>query len=292
MKSIAAVALAENLSAGFVTAAGILTGAMILILGIFGLVDVINAIVPESVVSGLQIGVGLNLAKKGVIMVNGLNWWGDGDSSDDGGYDCILTSVVLAMMCLFLFRGEGRELSKGVSDDGKDDDGCYDGENETDDNIDDRENHIRRGCLDHFFCAPFRKWRNNDRRRYNHPVGIYLFLIGAVFAAITLATTSNRDGRYDLPLRLFGAPVATLAVIRSVTSHDWKVGFFEGAVPQIPLTSEYTMSGSGHSIYVSFFISLNFNSKAYSLFSMQRKMNKNCEGINTNADVCPSYIHT
>lgn len=69
-----------------------------------------------------------------------------------------------------------------------------------------------------------------------HPVGIYLFLIGALFATIELATTDNADGQYDLPLRLFGAPVAVWA-LDTISPEDWRVGFFDGAIPQIPLTT-------------------------------------------------------
>ena len=42
-----------------------------------------------------------------------------------------------------------------------------------------------------------------------YPVGIYLFVIGGIFSAITLATTNNLDGQYDLPLKFFGAPIAS-----------------------------------------------------------------------------------
>jgi len=63
-----------------------------------------------------------------------------------------------------------------------------------------------------------------------------MFLIGAVFAAFLLGTTENKDGQYDLPLRFFGAPIAVSA-LSSVTPRDWRIGFFDGAIPQIPLTT-------------------------------------------------------
>jgi hypothetical protein len=66
-------------------------------------------------------------------------------------------------------------------------------------------------------------------------VGIYLFLIGSIFAAITLATATPDSG-YDLPLHFFGAPVVINA-LKGVTLTDWRIGFFRGALPQLPLTT-------------------------------------------------------
>jgi len=65
MKSIAAVALGGDLTREEVTAAGILTGGLILIVGVTGLIEIVNKIIPFSVVSGMQVGLGLKLAGKG-----------------------------------------------------------------------------------------------------------------------------------------------------------------------------------------------------------------------------------
>ncbi|KAL9182536.1 hypothetical protein ACHAXT_013188 [Thalassiosira profunda] len=77
-------------------------------------------------------------------------------------------------------------------------------------------------CLDPFPKTP-------------HPVGIYLFLIGCLFAAITLAT-AGPDSGYDLPLQLFGAPVVINA-LEGVTALNWRQGFLQGTLPQLPLTT-------------------------------------------------------
>jgi len=68
-----------------------------------------------------------------------------------------------------------------------------------------------------------------------HPVGIYLFLIGCIFAAITLAT-AGPDSGYDLPLEFFGAPVVINA-LKGVTLLNWRQGFLQGTLPQLPLTT-------------------------------------------------------
>lgn len=71
--------------------------------------------------------------------------------------------------------------------------------------------------------------------RTPHPVGIYLFLIGAVLAAVTLAT-AGPHADYDLPLRPFGAPVVVNA-LHGATPYDWRTGFLQGTLPQLPLTA-------------------------------------------------------
>jgi hypothetical protein len=68
-----------------------------------------------------------------------------------------------------------------------------------------------------------------------HPVGMYLFLIGSAFAAAALGTAGDDSG-YDLPLRFFGAPIAINA-LGDVSRLDWRRGFLQGALPQLPLTT-------------------------------------------------------
>ena len=84
-----------------------------------------------------------------------------------------------------------------------------------------------------------------------HPVGLYLFFLGVIFATVELCTTDNADGQYELPLGFFGAPVGVLA-LESVAWNDWKVGFLEGALPQLPLTtlnSVISVCCLAHSLY-------------------------------------------
>jgi len=87
--------------------------------------------------------------------------------------------------------------------------------------------------------SPVRTWRNRlfcVDARGQQPVGLYLFLLGVIFATVELCTTDNANGQYDLPLQFFGAPIATNA-LDSITWKDWKVGLLEGAIPQLPLTT-------------------------------------------------------
>ena len=99
------------------------------------------------------------------------------------------------------------------------------------------------------YClGPFRSPKR--RRRRQHPVGIYLFLLGVILAGVTLSSTTDSD-QYELPLRFFGAPVAIWA-LGDVSANDWKVGFLEGALPQLPLTtlnSVISVCALAHTLY-------------------------------------------
>lgn len=58
MKSIAAVALAQNMNKAEVSASGVLVGGMMIVLAVTNAIEVVNAVVPKEVVSGLQVGAG------------------------------------------------------------------------------------------------------------------------------------------------------------------------------------------------------------------------------------------
>ena len=66
MKAIAAVAIAEGLSAGTIASAGMVMGVAVFTLAIFGGVDWIARSIPKPVVRGIQAGVGVKLAWKGL----------------------------------------------------------------------------------------------------------------------------------------------------------------------------------------------------------------------------------
>ncbi len=76
MKAIAAVAIAEGLSPGSIAAAGFSAGLILLTLGLTGLVTWAEKVIPRPVVRGIQLGVGLKLAAKGIGMIMGIGWLG------------------------------------------------------------------------------------------------------------------------------------------------------------------------------------------------------------------------
>jgi len=69
MKAIAAVALTQNLSLPQILAAGMLVGALIGLLGAMGLTERLSRWIPDPVVRGLQLALGLSLALKGFELI-------------------------------------------------------------------------------------------------------------------------------------------------------------------------------------------------------------------------------
>eukprot|EP01063_Lacrimia_lanifica_P007081 TRINITY_DN1447_c0_g3_i1.p2 TRINITY_DN1447_c0_g3~~TRINITY_DN1447_c0_g3_i1.p2 ORF type:complete len:519 (+),score=192.30 TRINITY_DN1447_c0_g3_i1:144-1559(+) len=203
MKSIAAVAISEGLSAASVSAAGVLVGALIFLLGLTNLIEVVNLIVPQNVVSGLQIGVGLKLAIAGVQNVLPLPWAGT--------LDCKTLAVVVSLLGMWWLR-EPRGVGERVAAPAEPVFG---------------DNGEKQPAWRRVLCC-------FDPKK-EHPVGIYLFGIGMVCAVIALATSDDPDAD-GLPLRFFGAPVALWA-FENATGHDWSEGVLEGALPQLPLTT-------------------------------------------------------
>ena len=244
MKSIAAVAISEGLRREAVTAAGICTGSLVFVLGVTNLIEWVNVIVPRPVVSGLQAGVGFRLAGRGIRDVSGLGW--------ADGPDCVLTALVLAAMCLYWLREKERpprpsSLPAGGGG-----------------GVVDRSGNV-------VAVVPTPADRGSDGRRggtdpnrriacrvdvEEHPVGVYLFLLGSILAAVELYSSSSSSSSsgastYDLPLRFFGSPVVVWAM-NTVTGEDWEVGFLQGALPQLPLTtlnSVISVCALAHSLY-------------------------------------------
>jgi SulP family sulfate permease len=67
MKAVAAIVIADQLSAGTITATGLLVGITILLLTITGLVTYIGKKIPQSVLTGIQLGVGLVIVMTGLV---------------------------------------------------------------------------------------------------------------------------------------------------------------------------------------------------------------------------------
>jgi len=94
MKVIAIVAIAERLSESEILATGIVTGVIILLLTLLGLIDRLNAWIPRSIVRGLQLALGLKLAWDGFWMVV--------RTGEFFGRDGILLGIVCLGLAVFL----------------------------------------------------------------------------------------------------------------------------------------------------------------------------------------------
>ncbi|MEW8167729.1 MAG: putative sulfate/molybdate transporter [Candidatus Thiodiazotropha endolucinida] len=69
MKAAAAVIIADNLTAGTIAVTGLLLGATVLLLTLTGLVSRIGKMIPQSVLTGIQLGIGLILAWAGARLI-------------------------------------------------------------------------------------------------------------------------------------------------------------------------------------------------------------------------------
>lgn len=76
MKAIAAVAIAEQLMPEEIAAAGFAAGLVVLFLGATNAITWIERHIPRPIVRGIQLGVGLKLAIRGLGMVTDLPWLG------------------------------------------------------------------------------------------------------------------------------------------------------------------------------------------------------------------------
>ncbi|QQE09984.1 putative sulfate/molybdate transporter [Planctomycetota bacterium] len=69
MKAIAAVAIAEGFGTGEIASAGLFMGLFVIILSISGSIDWLSKQIPKSLVRGIQLGIGIKLAYKGIVWI-------------------------------------------------------------------------------------------------------------------------------------------------------------------------------------------------------------------------------
>lgn len=93
MKAIAAVAITEGLTRDELTAAGVAMG--VLMIAVSPIAKTIDRLVPHAVVRGIQLGVGLKLAAKGVAWTVELPLWA---------WDSLVTAALLGGMMLTLMK--------------------------------------------------------------------------------------------------------------------------------------------------------------------------------------------
>jgi MFS superfamily sulfate permease-like transporter len=106
MKAIAAVAIGEGLGQSEIIAAGLVTGAVILLLALTGLIDWLNKAIPRSVVRGLQLALGLKLLTSGFSLIAATAGVGGGPAFNwEGviGWDSIGMGVLCASLVLLLY---------------------------------------------------------------------------------------------------------------------------------------------------------------------------------------------
>ena len=191
MKSIAALAISQDLDRSQVTTAGIGMGILFLLLQFGTTIDILHRWIPNTVVGGLQLGVGWKLAIRGIHMIQELPWW--------GALDGIMWSVACGLLCLYLLRPRSTIAS-----------------------VEEQQHQFTAFSLIKQFSE-------------KPPVGIYLFVLGVLLAAIQLIFSQDSTNQND-NTNTEKEPILVNA-LKSVTWGDWKMGLLQGTLPQLPLTT-------------------------------------------------------
>ncbi|KAF3975276.1 hypothetical protein ACB098_10G120700 [Castanea mollissima] len=203
MKAIAAVAISGT---GFgvpeIMAAGIITGGVLFVLGVTGLMQLVYKIIPLSVVRGIQLAQGLSFALTAVKYVRTVQNFSKSKSMGNRPW-LGLDGLVLAIVCacfIVIVNGAGEEME-------------HTDERETTNGHDEEES------------PNTRKRRNLRNFIFSLPSAFLIFLLGVVLAFIRNPKVVN-----DIK---FGP--SSIEVLK-ISKHEWKEGFIKGAIPQLPLS--------------------------------------------------------
>ncbi|CAM8964133.1 unnamed protein product [Rhodiola kirilowii] len=199
MKSIAAAAISSpDFGVPEIMAAGICTGAILLVLGVTGLMKFVYKLIPLPIVRGIQLAQGLNFAMIAVKYVrNDQNF---ATSKSIGVRAWLgLDGLVLAVVCacfIVLVNGAGEEINNGVVND-----------------------QIDAGAA-----------RQSTRIRVRRvltslPSAFMIFVLGVILAFV-------RDPRVVDHIK-FGP--SKFSVVH-ISKEAWKNGFIKGTIPQLPLS--------------------------------------------------------
>ncbi|KAJ1294744.1 hypothetical protein BS78_01G169600 [Paspalum vaginatum] len=227
MKSIAAAALSDSsFDIPEIMAAGILTAAFVLFLGVTRLMQVVYWIVPLPVVRGIQLAQGLNFAMAAVKYIRYEQDLGKGKSQGRRpwtGLDGLILAI--AGICfILLVNGAGSESSRSSSNmTVQDDEGQVDDDSDT---LPESESQGGGGRSRDREEDSAGRWRSLIRRAAPAiPSAVIVFVVGVAFAV----------ARHPAAVRELRVGPSRMRVVH-ISREAWKQGFLKGAVPQIPLS--------------------------------------------------------
>lgn len=247
MKSIAAASLARStpFSTSQIAAAGLSTSAVLLFLGSTGLMSLLYRYIPLPVVRGIQLSQGLNFAFSGIKYSRYNQDFETGKSLGDRpwlGFDGLVLALS-ALAFLVLSTGSGDSSTDNIVG------------NKIDNPVEDPEagllmdHNVRVGSgargssdsaslpvdiddhhgIEESEVGLLKNMKTRVRPRISIlssiPAALLVFLLGLVLCFV-------RDPGIFRDLK-FGP--SRLQLLK-ITWYDWKVGFIEGAIPQIPLS--------------------------------------------------------
>ncbi|RDX84579.1 Molybdate transporter 1, partial [Mucuna pruriens] len=207
MKSIAAEALSDtDFGVPEIMASGILTGAVLFVLGVTGLMQLVYKLIPLCVVRGIQLAQGLSFALTAVKYVRKIQDLPKSKALGDRHWFG-LDGLVLAIVCLcfiVIVNGAGEKNRE-----------CCD----VVESGDDLGGHQKRDE-----CA-----RNRTSRVrkviFSLPSAFMVFVLGVVLAFIR---------RHEVVHEIKFGP-SSIEVVK-FSKHAWKKGFVKGTIPQLPLS--------------------------------------------------------
>ncbi len=106
LKAVAAIAISLGLSASVISAAGLLMGAILLLLSLTNLITVVVKLFPQAVVRGIQLTIGLILFRKGIELVfnESTLTGGTTGSFSSGQFPIGLFLAISALLVFILFK--------------------------------------------------------------------------------------------------------------------------------------------------------------------------------------------
>ncbi|KAG0604874.1 hypothetical protein M758_9G015400 [Ceratodon purpureus] len=207
MKSIAAVAITEGdpLTVNQIMAAGLSTALVLAILGITGLMSMVNRLVPLPVVRGVQLSQGIAFGITAVKYILKEQDLTKSKATGDRpwlGMDGLL--LALSALC-FIVLATGAGGGGGVHECGSESVGLLEE-------------------VDEEFTARSER-RGREGRSVGLPTAFMVFSVGVILAIA-------RDPSVIWKLQI--GP--SIPHFLTITKEDWKIGFMRAAIPQIPLS--------------------------------------------------------
>ncbi|XP_062196417.1 molybdate transporter 1-like [Phragmites australis] len=206
MKAIAATALSDpSFAIPEIMAAGILSAAFVLFLGVTRLMQLVYWIVPLPVVRGIQLAQGLNFAMAAVKYIRYEQDLAKGKSMGHRPWTGLdgLVLAIAAICFILLVNGAGESQGQG-------------GDTQLTESQEDGHDRVRQE----------NKVRTFIRRAGPAiPSAVIVFVLGVAFAV----------ARHPAAVRELRAGPSRMLVVH-ISREAWKQGFLKGAVPQIPLS--------------------------------------------------------
>ncbi|XP_028802337.1 molybdate transporter 1-like [Neltuma alba] len=204
MKSIAAESISDpSFAVPEIMASGILTGGVLLLLGITGLMQLVYRFIPLCVVRGVQLAQGLSFALTAVKYVRKIQDLPKSKSLGNRGWFG-LDGLVLALVCvcfIVIVNGAGEDHHGGEST-----------------NLNDQQRKMEED-------ATIKRRSRVRNKMFSIPSAFIVFVLGVILAFIR-----NPKVVHDIK---FGPSSFQLV---KISKHSWKQGFIKGTVPQLPLS--------------------------------------------------------